>query len=322
MAQGRKIRGVFWRDGKWWIRWACSLGHDHRKPSGDLKTAATEEHKAKRAEVREARKVGRECCPRLVRRDRPSTFADLLDRYLKRRDLRASDSTEQDRRRRKERARVEFFRKRFRGRLAGDITSKDIEEVYRELRERALPPRGDSKAPRKSAPATVNRYMKLIHAVLRFGVRQGLISANPASALEFLKENNARNRCLSDEEAGRLMAALPEWLRPLVIVAVHTGMRRGELLDLRWSDADLVNGQLRIRRDKAGDGRWVALNSEALAALKALKRDRTIMSPLVFCSPEGKTLRTNFGRYWRGMLAKAKVHDVRPFSPATDEAAE
>lgn len=66
----------------------------------------------------------------------------------------------------------------------------------------------------------------------------------------------------------------------------------------------------------------MALNSEALAALKALKRDRTIMSPLVFCSPEGKTLRTNFGRYWRGMLAKAKVHDVRPFSPATDEAAE
>jgi hypothetical protein len=56
MAKGKKVRGVFWRDGKWWIRWACSLGHDHRKPSGEFKTAATEEPKARRAEVREARK--------------------------------------------------------------------------------------------------------------------------------------------------------------------------------------------------------------------------------------------------------------------------
>ena len=79
---GRKVRGVFWREGEWWIRWACTLGHDHRKPSGELKTAATEEHKAKRAEVREARKAGRECCPRLVQRSRPLMFDDLLADYL------------------------------------------------------------------------------------------------------------------------------------------------------------------------------------------------------------------------------------------------
>jgi hypothetical protein len=49
-----KARGVFQRNRKWWIRWVCTLGHDHRNLSGDLKTVATEEHKAKRAEVREA----------------------------------------------------------------------------------------------------------------------------------------------------------------------------------------------------------------------------------------------------------------------------
>src|SRR2546422_692523 len=32
MLKGRKVRGVFWRTGEWWIRWACTLGHDHRKP--------------------------------------------------------------------------------------------------------------------------------------------------------------------------------------------------------------------------------------------------------------------------------------------------
>jgi len=47
-TRGPKVSGVFERDGQWWIRWACSLGHDHRQPSGDSKTAAGEEHKAKR----------------------------------------------------------------------------------------------------------------------------------------------------------------------------------------------------------------------------------------------------------------------------------
>ena len=55
-----------------------SLGHDHRNLSGDLKTVATEEHKTKRAEVREARKAGREYCPRLVQRQRPTLFEDIL----------------------------------------------------------------------------------------------------------------------------------------------------------------------------------------------------------------------------------------------------
>src|SRR5262245_22900983 len=82
MKPGRKVRGVFLRDGEWWIRWACTLGHDHRKPSGEQKTAATEEHKAKRAEVRDARKAGRECCPRLVERQRPAMFKDILADYM------------------------------------------------------------------------------------------------------------------------------------------------------------------------------------------------------------------------------------------------
>ena len=75
-TRGRKVRGVFERDGQWWIRWACSLGHDHRQPSGDSKTAAGEEHKAKRAEVRDARKAGQECCPKLIQRERPA-MADV-----------------------------------------------------------------------------------------------------------------------------------------------------------------------------------------------------------------------------------------------------
>src|SRR5262249_27718529 len=142
---------------------------------------------------------------------------------------------------------------------------------------------------RPIAVSTVNRYMKLLHAALRLGVKRGLLLTNPAASVELARENNARNRCLSHDEETALLKALPPWLRPLVVVALNTGMRRGELLGLRWADVDLASGQLRIKRDKTGDGRWVALNSEALKGLRAAKH-QPIVSPLVFCTPEGRSL--------------------------------
>jgi hypothetical protein len=48
------------------------------------------------------------------------------------------------------------------------------------------------------------------------------------------RENNARNRCLSADEQATLMKALPDWLRPMVTVALNTGMCLGELRALRW----------------------------------------------------------------------------------------
>src|SRR5215472_3404972 len=126
---GRKVRGVFWRDGEWWIRWACTLGHDHRKPSGELKTAATEEHKAKRAEVREARKAGRECCPRLVQRVRPVTFDELVADFL-------IYSKRTKRSYRHDCTRGARLRTTFGARLASEVTSKDVEGFKAALAEK------------------------------------------------------------------------------------------------------------------------------------------------------------------------------------------
>src|SRR5262245_40216910 len=123
---GRKVRGVFFRDRQWWIRWACTLGHDHRQPSGELKTAATEEHKPKGAEVREARKVGRACCPRLIRRDRPLAFEDLVNDYLEYSE-RSKRSYADDK------PRADRLLTYWRGRLAMDLTSKDVEDFKAQL---------------------------------------------------------------------------------------------------------------------------------------------------------------------------------------------
>src|SRR5437899_9675939 len=92
----RKRDGVFQRDGRWWIRWTCTLGHDHRNPIGDLKSRALDEYHKRRDAVRRAREDGQHYCPRLQQRQKPVTFRELLDDYTRRRDLRARDDAERE----------------------------------------------------------------------------------------------------------------------------------------------------------------------------------------------------------------------------------
>jgi integrase len=99
-------------------------------------------------------------------------------------------------------------------------------------------------------------------------------------------------------------------LRHFVVLALNTGMRRGELQALRWADVDLASGAVRIRQDKAGDGRWAVLNSAACEALLSVKREQKVLSPYVFCSAEGKALH-NFERHWKPALQAAQIPDFR-----------
>ena len=73
---------------------------------------------------------------------------------------------------------------------------------------------------------------------------------------------------------------------------------------------DFATGAIRVRQDKAGDSRWVTMNSAARDALLAVKRKQKILRPYIFCSPEGRSLH-NFERYWRPALRAAKIPDFR-----------
>jgi integrase len=106
------------------------------------------------------------------------------------------------------------------------------------------------------------------------------------------------------------MAHLPARLRPFVTVALHTGMRRGELRALKWEHVDFVTGTIHIPQDKAGDGRWVTMNSVGREALLSVKRDQKILSPYVFCSPTGRFM-WNWERTWRPAVKAADLPNLR-----------
>jgi len=66
-----------------------------------------------------------------------------------------------------------------------------------------------------------------------------------------------------------------------------------------------------FRRDKAGMAAGLVLNAEALDAVRTMKRERSVLSPFVFCTPEGKSLNNNFNRYWTSARTAAQLLDFR-----------
>lgn len=278
--------------GRWWARWTCTEGHEHRKLAQPENTAkeARDVAGVMREKVRESRYLSAPCCPNLEKISAPRTVQELVEDFLQ-----ATKATKRSHSHDVQRARR--VNAVFGTQVANTVTIKAVEDFKLTLAEEFSEP-------------TANGYLKLMKAAYNRARRHGWVASNPVSAVKLYTEHNSRSRCLSVEEEARLLDALPDWLRPLVTVAVHTGMRKGELLGLRWQDVDWATSTVRLPLDKAGTGRSVALNSVARAALLAVKRAPGVKGLLVFPSPKGKRF-SNLERYWRPALQEATIPDFR-----------
>jgi integrase len=174
--------------------------------------------------------------------------------------------------------------------------------------------------------ATINRELHVLSAAIRYGVtRLGWALPNPA-ATAMLREPEGRVRWLTPEQAEALLTAAGRertrapHLAPLITLALHTGMRRGEMLGLEWSRVDLKRNliYLEAMHTKAGKRRSVALNHTAREALLAQARFRAAHCPdarWVFCTKEGEPI-GNVRRSFDTACRRAKImdfhfHDLR-----------
>lgn len=145
------------------------------------------------------------------------------------------------------------------------------------------------------APATVNRERAALSNALSMALRRGLVDRNVVLAVKPLKENNARDRYLEPVEETRLLDAVEDWLRPMVILALHTGMRMGELLAIRRADVDRVRRLIRLPKTKNGQIRHVPLNDVAMGVIESVPVGQIGpdgASPFLFVNPET-------GKPWR-----------------------
>lgn len=169
-------------------------------------------------------------------------------------------------------------------------------------------------------PATVRREIQLFHAIIEWARDEETIYIpdNPARRVKLPALNNERDRRLLDGEEEQLLAAcelserqrteggtfedcgtLTWWLRPLVILAIETAMRRGEQLALKWPDVDLDRRIARLHTSKNGKPRDVPLSSRAVAAYRALPR--AIHGPVIPASPNAVKLA------WNRLRARART---------------
>lgn len=139
---------------------------------------------------------------------------------------------------------------------------------------------------------TINDECALVVGALRLAVKYKLIAAAPV--FERLRQPPSAFDFLEFDEADRLVAIPDEPWRTMILVALRTGLRRGELRALRWQDVDLVKRQLTVRQaaddkgaitpPKNGRPRTIPLSPAAVAALR---RHKHLRGPFVFCADDG-----------------------------------
>jgi integrase len=125
-----------------------------------------------------------------------------------------------------------------------------------------------------TTPSTVNRELAVLRHILKRAVAWHHLHRYLLQGWRPLKEPSGRCRFLSLDEIPRLIVACGEsrssYLKPFVLVALNTGMRRGEILSLTRRSIDWTNRFLTLTKTKNGESRTVYLNDTAFEALRAL----------------------------------------------------
>jgi len=138
------------------------------------------------------------------------------------------------------------------------ITPKLITKYRKELLEGVT-----SKGTLRTS-ATTNRYLSSLSIVLSYGIKElGWLSTNPMLRVPKLKESQGRDRILSKEESKKLLKACSQsnspFLLSIVILALCTGMRRGEILKLTWENVNLEQKIISLKETKSGYPRSIPL---------------------------------------------------------------
>ena len=229
------------------------------------------------------------------------TFAKWAERYLQLEQVQQLRTYED--RKLKVSNLVAFFGKR----SLASITPEDV-EAYRAQR---VGPEGKA-----VSVQTINHdHTALVHMLnVARGPRFRLVTDNPASHVRKPDPCNERNRIATEDECARLYAAAAPHFQPILTIAYSLGPRRGELLQLEWSDVDLKRREFTLRHTKNGEDRVIPMTPDVYAAFTDLAKVRQLDTQRVFLYKRRplKNLRTAFmAACRRAGITGLRFHDLR-----------
>ena len=298
-----KDRGLIKRGNKWCIQYFYN-GKRYRETVGESKTEAREALAARKTQIKECKffdmrkKRNYIAWEKLVER-----FKEFAKNNVKAKTFKGySDS-------------IENFNPYTKGKPMNQITAWLVEKFKNDRK----------KLGRK--PSTINRDLACLKRMFNMAMKWKLTTENPLHQVEFLKENNQRRRYLEIEELKALLKACEykpskfrrkstkaptRILRQIVELAVHTGLRKSELLTRKWKDIVGIDGVkcFHVGETKNGEPRLVPLNKRAIEVLN--KIPKVANNEYIFTSPvkEGKPIK-EIKKAFKKALQKAGIEDFR-----------
>ena len=198
-----------------------------------------------------------------------------------------------------ERVKLNFWIKALGDKPIIDITTTDINEALSTL-------------PVHLKNATINRYVAAILVVFSYACREYGLEVNPVRKIPSLPENNERTRFLSEAERTRLFSSCraSHWdkLYLIVLLAITTGARKGELTKLRWNDIDFDRRTAYVSTTKNGQPKVLPLTDSVIQELQLFN---TKDSSLIFASKVKEDVAYCFTKPWKKALEDAEIKDFR-----------
>jgi integrase len=150
--------------------------------------------------------------------------------------------------------------------------------------------------------------MALFKRVFNLACRNGKTHYNPAKSVQKLKGEESRDRVLSDEEWEAYYQKAPAWYKPIALCAYVTGMREGEILNLKWKRVNRKTGFIRLKPEdtKTSEGRPIPIDPRLDEVLAALPR--SMRHPELVFTRDGKPISDI--RWWHNKTCReAKIED-------------
>jgi len=271
----------------YWIQFRDENGGRHRERISPSKRHAEEVLAKRLTEVAERKFLVRRESGRLK-------FKDFAEEYIAKvvPNLRWADQAARI---------VRYWVAYFGDKKLSEITPEQI-EAYRAKRRLAPRIPGSKKLIK---PATINRETAVLKRMFNIARKWRLVENNPVTLVDMLAERNRRQRYLTTEEAERLVDCAVPHLRPLLVVALNTGARRGELFGLKWRDVNLSAKVMSFTDTKNGKRRDIRINETVCETLRGMKRS----GDYVFTATGGKLSSVVHG--FKTACKKAGIEDFR-----------
>lgn len=271
---------LFKRGNTWWVDVMAPDGKRVRESTKTQdKKLAQQYHDKRKAEMWTEHRLG-------VKPDR--TFTEAADLFLREKGNRRSVASYEDQ--------LEWWKKQFVGKVLREITQELIIHTIENKRDAGV------------SNATCNRYLAALRGALRLVCfKYRWIDSVPKFFM--YEEPKGRVRWLAADEITRLLSVLPGHLRDMARFALATGLRRSNVIGLRWDQVDLTRQTLTIGGEEMKNGRdfSIPLSGEAVAAI----RDNVGKHETYVFTYRGKPMSGVSNARWKEALEKAGIEDFR-----------